>query len=204
MSDAVQALVLAAGQSRRYGNDKRLACLPCGTSLWQAVLNNAAMAVKNITLVVKPGEASYFQSQARLPLLRVIEAPDCERGMGVTISNSLEYIEADKLIIALADMPFVQVSTFNQVCAALREHEIVVPTFQGQRGHPVGFQRQYFSELAELDGDSGGRSILKRHADKVFELPVDDPGVLYDIDTEADLSSLMVDAQSSEVLVPAP
>jgi molybdenum cofactor cytidylyltransferase len=124
--------------------------------------------------------------------------------MGVTISNSLEYIEADKLIIALADMPFVQVSTFNQVCAALREHEIVVPTFQGQRGHPVGFQRQYFSELAELDGDSGGRSILKRHADKVFELPVDDPGVLYDIDTEADLSSLMVDAQSSEVLVPAP
>lgn len=204
MGDAVQALVLAAGKSSRYGNDKRLASLPCGTSLWQAVLNTASMAVKNITLAVKPGEAAYFQSQARLPLLRVIEAADCERGMGVTISNSLEYIDADKLIIALADMPFVQVTTFNQVCSALREHSIVVPTFHGRRGHPVGFHRQYFSELAELDGDNGGRQVLQRHADKVFELAVDDPGILYDIDTENDLNSLIVDEGSQALLVPAP
>lgn len=201
MSNTIQALVLAAGQSRRYGDDKRHACLPCGTPLWQAVLNNLSMSVKNITLAVKPGESGYFQSHARVPLLRVVEVPEPERGMGSTISSSLEYIDSDKLLIVLADMPFVQASSFNQVCAALTSNDIVVPTFQSRRGHPVGFHRRYFSELSRLDGDSGGKVLLQKHANKVLELAVDDPGILYDIDTRQDLSAVTDDDYDLNLIV---
>jgi molybdenum cofactor cytidylyltransferase len=63
----------------------------------------------------------------------------------------------------------------------------VAPAYQGKRGHPVGFSAKFRSELEQLAGDEGARSILKRHADQIKLLECNDPGILADIDTPEDL-----------------
>jgi molybdenum cofactor cytidylyltransferase len=62
---------------------------------------------------------------------------------------------------------------------------IVVPVHAGQRGNPVGFSRAHREALLALRGDQGARAILKAHP--VSVVSVDDPGVVSDIDTVADL-----------------
>ena len=65
--------------------------------------------------------------------------------------------------------------------------DIVVPTHQGQRGHPVGFASKFRNALEKLHGDEGARAILKRHADAIQFIALDDAGIVADIDTPEDL-----------------
>jgi molybdenum cofactor cytidylyltransferase len=89
-------------------------------------------------------------------------------------------------VVALADMPWVAPATFESVRQAALVHRIAAAAHRGRRGHPVAFAWDLLPELAALDGDEGARSLLRRHG--VYEVPCDDPGVLRDVDTVADLA----------------
>ncbi|MGE5712793.1 MAG: nucleotidyltransferase family protein, partial [Betaproteobacteria bacterium] len=92
---------------------------------------------------------------------------------------------ADGWVIALADMPAIQPDTLRRVVDALKAGAATVaPTYRGRRGHPVGFSAAMRSELLASAGDIGARSVLARHPPQLIE--VDDPGVLYDVDTPED------------------
>ena len=91
-------------------------------------------------------------------------------------------------VIALADMPYIQSHTIKAIADELNAGAaIVAPAYQGKRGHPVGFSAKFRSELEQLAGDEGARSILKRHAYQIKLLECNDPGILADIDTPEDL-----------------
>jgi molybdenum cofactor cytidylyltransferase len=62
----------------------------------------------------------------------------------------------------------------------------VLPTYQGRRGNPVLFDVTLFDELAAIQGDVGGRVLLDRHADSLVCVPVEEPGILEDVDTTED------------------
>ena len=82
-------------------------------------------------------------------------------------------------------MPLVQPQSLLAVAQALEQHPIAFAQHLGRRGHPVGFAAELYSELSALSGDAGARRLLARYPAHAVEL--DDPGVLVDIDTEADL-----------------
>lgn len=88
-------------------------------------------------------------------------------------------------IVALADMPWIRPGTLTQLLAHAAPDRIVVPVYNGQRGHPVVFGADFLRELAGLTGDTGARAILARHG--VVEIECDDAGVVRDVDTPADL-----------------
>ena len=92
-------------------------------------------------------------------------------------------------------MPLVRPSTLVQLARQLPQHPVVYAQYQGQRGHPVGFAAELYSELATLSGDEGARRLIGRYPSQGVE--VADPGVLLDIDTASDLHLLrgLVDAQ---------
>jgi len=78
----------------------------------------------------------------------------------------------------------VRPSTIALIAEALAAGpDIAAPSFQGQRGHPVGFARRHFAALSALQGDEGARSVVATHANAVTLVEIDDPGVLRDIDT---------------------
>jgi molybdenum cofactor cytidylyltransferase len=112
--------------------------------------------------------------------------PRAAEGQGASIACGIAAASpADGWIIALADMPAIQTDTIRRVVAALRAGAATaVPVHYGQRGHPVGFAASMQSELLASSGDTGARAVLSRHPPSL--IVVDDPGVLYDVDTLED------------------
>ena len=102
--------------------------------------------------------------------------------MGDSIACGVEATaQAQGWLVLPADLPLVQASTLLQVAQALSGHPVVVPTWQGERGHPVGFAAACRDELLALSGDSGARAVVQRHGAHL--LPVDDAGCVLDVDT---------------------
>jgi molybdenum cofactor cytidylyltransferase len=65
-----------------------------------------------------------------------------------------------------------------------------VPTYQGKRGNPVLFAQGFIDEMRHAQGDTGARSILSAHADDVYEVEMEDAGVLADADTPAAFAAI--------------
>jgi molybdenum cofactor cytidylyltransferase len=88
----------------------------------------------------------------------------------------------------LADMPFISSGSHQAVTSCLRAGaSLAASQYQGRRGHPVGFSGEWFPQLAAMTGDQGGKAILDKHRQNLVLCPVDDPGVIWDIDRKEDL-----------------
>jgi molybdenum cofactor cytidylyltransferase len=110
-------------------------------------------------------------------------------GMGYSIAAGVSARpDASGWLILPADMPLVQSATLQAVARELEHHPVVYAQHKGRRGHPVGFSAELYSELVVLTGDEGARRLVARYP--AVGVEVDDPGVLIDVDTEADLASL--------------
>jgi molybdenum cofactor cytidylyltransferase len=98
--------------------------------------------------------------------------------------------ETEAVVVGLADMPEVASATISALIAAWRPRGprgIVAPVFERRRGHPVVFGAEHFPALRALAGDCGARAVLRERAGDLSLVAVDDPGVLIDVDTPADL-----------------
>ena len=107
-------------------------------------------------------------------------------GMGDSIAAAVRATPAaNGWLMVLGDLPLLQSATLQRVAQALHHrrhrHDVVVPVFEGQRGHPVAFSARCKEALVALQGDQGAASVVRRFG--VVELPVDDVGVVTDVDT---------------------
>lgn len=96
--------------------------------------------------------------------------------------------EASGWLLLPADKPLVRPTVLQAVARALDDHAVAYAAHRGQRGYPLGFGAELFSELVRLDDDEGVRRLLVRYP--AASVPVDDPGVLQSLDSEADLLRL--------------
>jgi molybdenum cofactor cytidylyltransferase len=111
--------------------------------------------------------------------------------MGHTLASGVRAArDANGWVVALADMPYINPATIRRVAKELLDGgAIVAPGFEGLRGHPVGFARRFHEQLRGLTGDEGARNLIGQHPELLTVLELDDPGVLRDIDTRADLDA---------------
>lgn len=185
-------LLLAAGRGRRFGADKRFARLPGGEYLLEACLRVIAESGLPLRVCLRPGDRR-AQALLRSAGVEALVCPDADRGMGHSLARGFRGVsDWDAALVALADMPWIGADSYRAVAGAAEAGRIVVPTYRGQRGHPVAFGAGFFPELTALAdgaGDRGARELLTRHAAQVGELPLDDPGILRDVDRPADLQA---------------
>jgi molybdenum cofactor cytidylyltransferase len=193
MSDGV-ALLLAAGRGRRFGDDKRLAALPDGTPVLMRTLERFTEAFPEVRLVLRPDdEALVERVRETFPSVRCIVAADAHRGMGHSLAAGARSLGDDGrwIAVGLADMPWIRPDTLRRLAermaAAEGDGTILVPVLEGHRGHPVCFGPRHREALTRLEGDTGARAVVAAGA-PLLETPVDDPGVLRDVDVPADLS----------------
>ena len=188
-----QGILLAAGSGKRFdasgSRNKLLQLLPSGMTV-------AGSSAKNI-LSVLPGTLAVISAKGN-PLAELLASagceiticPDAQNGLANSLVHALQHASVDSTgwVIALADMPFVQAESVAAIVQALNSGAgIAVPTYQGKRGNPVGFSREYLPQLLALKGDQGARSLLKIFP--VTEVAVNDAGILQDIDLPQDLIS---------------
>lgn len=184
----VAGVLLAAGAGRRFGGDKLLAPLPDGTAIGIRSARTLRGSVDRAVAVVRPTDLELARRLAAEGL-EVVPFPGSEAGMGASLAFGASATrEAGAWVVALADMPFVGPETVDEVVRRLRAGVfIAAPVHRDRRGHPVGFCAALRDELIALDGDSGARSLLARHADRVETFECGDPGSLLDIDSLDDL-----------------
>ena len=87
-------------------------------------------------------------------------------------------------MICLADMPLIKTSTYNQIIHSYykNKRKNIIPYFENIRGNPVLFDKPYFKDLMEIEGDEGARILIKKHPEIFFNLTVLDQGIIKDID----------------------
>lgn len=190
MNDAsrpIAGILLAAGAGSRFGGGKSLHELD-GVAIGVRAARNMLAAGLAVTAVVRPG------SDALVRLLQaegvtVTLCANAAEGMGVSLAHVIAYTgDAAGWVVALADMPRIAPQTIQCVADAVRAGALIAaPTLRGERGHPVGFGAALRAELLELKGDEGARAVLKRHHAEIRLIPVDDPGVIFDIDRREDI-----------------
>lgn len=186
-----RGILLAAGFSRRFGANKLLQPLADGVPVALAAARRLRAALPEVLVVVNPHDPKLARLLTEDGFL-VTVCPRAQKGMGASLAWAVEQTSrASAWIVALADMPFLQPATIALIADAIDQPmALAAPTFRGRRGHPVGFGRAYFEELARLAGDEGARSILRDHAGQIRWLVCEDPGTVADVDAPADLRSL--------------
>lgn len=186
-------MVLAAGMSKRMGCVKQLLPLQRRTLLEHVLETVRNSQVEEIILVLGHA-ADAIRRQIPLDGIRVVVNEAYQEGMSTSLKKGISASDphAEASIIVLADQPFVRADTIDLLISQFRKQkpEIVIPIHNGSRGNPVILRRSVFPELMQLSGDMGCRAIFASHSENILKVPVDDPGVVLDLDTEADLEHL--------------
>lgn len=185
----VDAIVLAAGSSRRFGSDKRLYPVD-GLPMLQRAVAAVVEVVRTVHVILKDEDrdrmAALLGPFARDARIRPVLLPDPGRGMGSNLARAVALLpdDGDAALVMLADLPWLHASTVQAVVAACRPGSIVVPvTGSGRQGHPVLFARDFFPALQHLSGDNGARKVLQQHSAAVKQLRVEDDGIWRDVDS---------------------
>ncbi len=188
----ISAIVLAAGQAARFGQCKQLMRLGEKT-LIEHVLDSVRQSRVDDVVVVLGGYAAEIQEQVGFSRERVIVNAEYADGMSTSIQAGLHALSpsTEAAMIVLADQPFIASSTLDLLIDEYRRTKpsVVIPTYNGFRGNPVLVDKSLFPEMMGIRGDIGCRAIFGEHAEHaewIARVPVDDRGVVTDIDTMED------------------
>lgn len=187
----VAGILLAAGAGSRFGGGKLLHLID-GVAIGVRSARNMMAAGLRVLAVVRPGSdelTRLLQAEG----CTVTECANAADGMGVSLAHAIAQTrDAPGWVVALADMPRIRPETIRTIADAVRGGVLIAaPSYHGERGHPVGFGAALREALLACRGDEGARPILKRHHAEIQLLPVDDPGVVFDIDRREDVPATL-------------
>lgn len=188
------AVVLAAGEGKRFGGPKALVSLDGELLVDRAV--RVALEAECAPVVVVLGAAAHdVVRAARLEGAVVVVNDDFATGIGSSLRCGLAAVtdlRAPAAVVLLVDQPRVGPEAVRRLVAAWRDGaRAAVASYEQQPRNPVLLDRTTWPEVsASATGDVGARDWLRAHADDVRLVACDDLGSDIDIDTRADLQRL--------------
>jgi molybdenum cofactor cytidylyltransferase len=179
-------LILAAGESSRMGRDKALLDYH-GRTFLEHILVTLRTAELARVAVVLGHHAEEIQRAVKLQGARVVFNPDYRRGQTSSFQAGLKALESEgvgAVVLCLVDHPAISCEVVKHLIGAHKKSRapVVIPTYQGHRGHPVLIARPLFAELLALSPDEGANTVVRKYREDTRFVEVNDPGVLLDID----------------------
>jgi len=181
-------IITAAGLSSRHPPNKLLLKIGKETVIERTVATFIALPVDIIVI-------TGWQSEKVTPVLldrfgdriTVMNNPAYATGLASSIRAALESFAPRRysyLAFCNGDRPFIKPQTAAELLKRVEGDTpfIAAPTFDGTMGHPTFFSSSLHGELAAITGDRGGRTLLKKYADRVTYYPVADQGTTWDMD----------------------
>ena len=163
----ISAILLAAGQSKRFGKKNKLIIKYKNKSLIQSALLNLLKSNVNKIVVVLGHE----QTQIKKRIYK-------KKNIKIVINTT-------GFFVCLGDMPKVNKNVYNKLILNFYKHnKIIVPCYKNKRGNPVIFPVKYKKKLMSLKGDNGAKKLLKKNCQIVF---FKNKSILFDIDLKTDI-----------------
>lgn len=196
-SPQTAAIILAAGMSSRMGEARNKLLLPLHHRPVLAHVIEAALGSQAWPVILVLGHQAeevkaHIQQDLKEGALEIVENPDYARGQSTSLKAGLRALLANRsaqdlagVIFLLGDQPMITSAMIDKLIA-LREQTgrlIALPLYQGRRGNPVVFSLKLLPELLQVEGDEGGRSVLKRHATEIATLEMSEEAANFDVDT---------------------
>ena len=147
--------------------------------------------VENIIVVLGHNAEEMRQKISDLPVTILVNH-DYKQGQLSSLQVAIRHLESnsegspvDGILVHLVDHPYISATLVDLMIDRFYETKklIVVPRFQGRRGHPVIFAHALFPELLAAGTDQGAKPVVHAHRDDTLEIDTEDEGVLIDIDT---------------------
>ncbi|MFT4940514.1 MAG: molybdenum cofactor cytidylyltransferase [Paraglaciecola sp.] len=189
----IQALLLAAGQSKRFNGVKQLAQIS-GQSMLNLSLSNYMLdkhllpELDGLTVVLG-ANADIIQQQlaSNIDTFRVM---DWQQGMGRSISAATTQLDENvtHVLIGLADQIAVKAESFRLLLNESKNQpdKIITAYYAQKSAVPAIFPRQYFAQLMALSGDTGAKKLLLAHREQSIQIAM--PEAAIDIDSKDDLT----------------
>ncbi len=190
MTHRVEGILLAAGESRRMGYPKPLLKIGERTFV-EHITATMLEALCRLVIVLGADAGRIRRAIAEDARVVVVENPHYRRGQLSSLKVGLRAVgeSAPAAMVHLGDHPLVCATTFQSLLAEYERvrKPVVIARYHGRRGHPVLFDRSLFEELLSAPEEEGARAVVNADAGRVNYVEVDDPGVVLDLDTLADL-----------------
>ena len=191
----IGAVILAAGESSRFGRPKQLVQFR-GKSLVRRVVDAAKDANCSTIVVVLGSKREEIERELKETDAIVAENQNWQRGIGSSIRVGVESAvnqapDIEAIVLLTCDQPFVKTDTIERLIVMREKTKkaIVASSYSETLGVPALFDRSCFQELLTLPDDSGAKSIILSNHERVAELLF--PEGKIDIDTAADYEKLI-------------
>jgi len=186
----IAGVLLAAGQSRRFGGKKLLESWRGEPLIARAARCMLDGGLRQVVVVI-PEDTAMRAALSHLEMT-LVENGEPERGIGHSIALGVGALprSAEAAMLAVADQPLMDEQLIGQLCAAYVPGAIVTPRYGSHRGNPRLFDRRYFAELRELVGDVGGQAVAAAHPEAIIECVFQERSGL-DVDRPEDLARLL-------------
>lgn len=180
-------IITAAGMSTRQKQNKLL-IRSCNETIIEKTVNN--FLNNNLDIIVVVGH----QKELMIPILEhrfsndihIVENKEYKSGMASSLKAGVGATgkSYDYFGFCNGDKPFIKVKTIEIMLKYLSEKKpsILIPLYQGESGHPTFFSKDYINDFSLISGDMGGREIIKKYPSAVTYLPINDEGIILDMD----------------------
>ena len=189
----ISAILLAAGQSKRMNGEnklvKKIRDIPL---IKHSVKNILTSSIDELIIVLGHQKEIIEKLIVRNEKIKFVFNKDFESGMASSIKAGLNNLsaEVEAFFICLGDMPMVNHNIYNQLIKSKGSKEIIIPTYKGQQGNPVLFNKSMKEKVINISGDTGAKKILELNKDKILKLETNDQSVVRGFNTQKDFNSL--------------
>jgi len=190
----IAAVILAAGQSSRFGKPKQL--IPFrGKSLLRGIIDAAAEADCSPIAVVLGSSRQQIERGLEKTDVLIVENRNWQQGIGTSIQAGVRHVidrerDVDAIVLLVCDQPFVDAHVIKELITLRKKtgKPIVASSYGETLGVPALFGHCYFHELLAINDTSGAKSVILRNRERVTEVIF--PEGKIDIDTAEDYKRL--------------
>ena len=187
----VAALILAAGEAKRFGYPKQILKWKDSTILGTVILEAVNSGFSDVYVVLGAHYQKIMETLGNeLSLVKIVNNVNWIKGMFSSIKEGIRYALHDScpdyILFQLGDMPFIKEEVVHKVMNLKTDKPIVAPLYKGIKGFPTLVRFSIFDEVLKLKGDTGIRKLIREKPHLVHFVEVDDPSVIKDVDTPLD------------------
>lgn len=219
----IAVVILAAGESRRMGQPKALLPFPeffasaTGKSEHRPAAHREAASAQpktflchlidvtrhpraTILRVVVGAHATEIRARAKLDADELVVNEEWRRGQLSSLQAAIRSLPPEKtegMLVCLVDHPLISAQLVSLLVDTFEcdKHKIVIPTYRGKRGHPVIFPSALYAELLAAPENIGARAVVRAHAAEVVEVPVNEEGVIINLNDPETLRRFSAQSQ---------